>query len=217
MLCLYVEFAVNSYKYRDVQILQTWSAFAEISHRTMHQRRALGIFFIALLATAHAISKVSVVVETVESTDVSTGNVTVQEQRRLQFTATDADHTARDLQIGSLFYDIDCDPPQAPYNSRLTAFASHSNQLFVHDVCTFQSAAAVNASSIPLGQPIPPDSIHSIEMINGGQRRLLSPVLAAVAVGAWVGIGVAAAIHGDSPVCAMSFGLFGCDDSNDGP
>lgn len=169
----------------------------------------VAIAFICLLALdgVTSFTIVAPYVNTFERAHPITGNLTIWKSRQLTFTYSHADTSALDVKVGDRYCDFVGSPPIYPFQTPLSEFTPIAQELHIRDVCIVDSPALINTSFIPETTPFPPGSIH--------RRRLLSAL--PLVAGAWVAIGIGSAIAGQSPVCGMSFGLFGCKKSDSGP
>ncbi len=169
-------------------------------------KRLLCILF-TILASVRALNPRPVEELTVQQIDPVTGNLTLFKRFELPFTGSEADFSETDLQVGDYFFDISCSV-KANVECSLDSFTPADRRYFVHRTCVVENAQLLNTSEIPADTPFPDNSIHS-------RRRLLAvgPLLLA----GWVGMGVGSIVRGESPVCGMSFGLFGCKESDSGP
>src|SRR6185437_1646264 len=186
-----------------------------------HHARYVGVWLLLLVTSSHvvhiavAVSKLKVLDQTAIITDPIHGNTTSTKEYSLTFTARDGDSTQQDVNIGGIFYDIDCPPPQIPYSTALRAFTTNHTLLFVFDACVYDGNQALNRSAVLAAQPIAPNAIHDLQQ--GPNRRLLvAPVVLALGA-AWVCSTVSSIIQGQNPICGMTFGIIGCKSSDSGP
>src|SRR5687767_1914221 len=102
-----------------------------------------GFLLVVVVLTAHLIHALQFgppTINTFEKRNPVTGNITRWQSRTLPATATELDFQSTDVQIGDLFWDFQCLPPQLFLESTLEGFTSWRRRLFINDVCVLENA-----------------------------------------------------------------------------
>lgn len=168
-----------------------------------------------LSLSVHAIQTGNVITDTIRKIDPLTGNFTDWQTFTLPFSGSESDFSATDIQVGGLFYDVNCQV-KVSVECSLDSFTPKERRLFGVDTCILENTRQLNTSAVPADMPFPDNTIHSRRLLQLNHDRSLKGV-APLLIAGWIGAGIGSIASGQSPICGMTLGLFGCKESDSGP